>query len=66
MLQLIGRIALDNEVTFYKEDREEIRKLILKHKIVKRSDNRVKYERLIAVLLYLSRKMNMQTVDSEK
>ena len=38
----------DNEVIFYKEDREEIRKLILKHKIVKRSDNRVKYERLIA------------------
>ena len=52
----------DNEVIFYKEDREEIRKLILKHKIVKRSDNRVKYERLIAVLLFLSRKMNMQTL----
>lgn len=52
----------DNEVIFYKEDREEIRKLILKHKIVKRSDNQVKYERLIAVLLYLSRKMNMQTL----
>ncbi len=49
-------------MTFYKEDREEIRKLILKHKIVKRSDNQVKYERLIAVLLYLSRKMNMQTL----
>lgn len=52
----------DNEVTFYKEDREEIRKLILKHKIVKRSDNQVKYEKLIAVLLFLSRKMNMQTL----
>ena len=52
----------DNEVTFYKEDREEIRKLILKHKIVRRSDNQIKYERLIAVLLYLSRKMNMQTL----
>lgn len=52
----------DNEVIFYKEDREEIRKLILKHKIVKRSDNQVKYERLIAVLLYLSRKMNIQTL----
>ena len=51
-----------NEVSFYKEDREEIRKLILKHKIVKRSDNQVKYERLIAVLLFLSRKMNMQTL----
>lgn len=29
---------------------------------MKRSDNQVKYERLIAVLLYLSRKMNMQTL----
>ena len=52
----------NNEVTFYKEDRKEIRKLILKQDIVKRSDNRVKYERLIAVLLFLSRKMNMQTL----
>lgn len=52
----------DNEVNFYKEDRREIRKLILKLNIVKRSDNQIKYERLIAVLLYLSRKMNMQTL----
>ena len=52
----------DNEVNFYKEDRREIRKLILKLNIVKRSDNQTKYERLIAVLLYMSRKMDMQTL----
>ena len=52
----------DNEVIFCKADRKEIRKLVLEQEIVKRSDNKTKYERLIAVLLYLSRKMNMQTL----
>lgn len=49
----------DADVTFYNADRKEIRKLIMESGITKRSNSRIKYERIFSVLLYLNRKRAM-------